>query len=305
MEFFSSHANFDFVGKQKFFISISITLVIFSLIAVFKPGLKFGIDFSGGTEVQIHFNQVITSAEVRKILNDAGFKDSSVQHLGSETTGEYLIRLEQTSGNLKTLSDEVANTFAKVKGQGTFEIKKIEMVGPKVGADLKRRGAWALIYSFLGILIYVALRFDYRFSPGGVIALMHDSIIPLGVFALLGKKFDLTILAAILTIIGYSINDTIVVFDRIRENMKMHPTMNIAAIVNKSINETMSRTILTSLTVVISLLAIFFFGGEVIHDFSLAMLIGVVVGTYSSIFIASPIFLSLYYYSEKKLAKKS
>ena len=302
MEIFNPHANFDFIGKKNVFIAFSIFLVIGSLISIFKPGLKFGIDFSGGTEVQIQFNKSIDSAEVRKILNDSGFKDSSVQHLGVAGSQEFLIRLEQTSGNLKSLQDDVAKTFTKSQGEGSFNIKKIEMVGPRVGADLKRRGAWALFYSLIGILIYVALRFDYRFAPGGVVALLHDAINPLGVFAVLGKKFDLTILAAILTIIGYSINDTIVIFDRIRELMKTYPGMDIVAIVNKSVNETMSRTILTSLTVFISLLAIFFFGGEVIHDFAFAMLIGVIVGTYSTIFIASPIFLFLYHRAEKKKA---
>ena len=232
MEIFNPHANFDFIGKKNVFIAFSIFLVIGSLISIFKPGLKFGIDFSGGTEVQIQFNKSIDSAEVRKILNDSGFKDSSVQHLGVAGSQEFLIRLEQTSGNLKSLQDDVAKTFTKSQGEGSFNIKKIEMVGPRVGADLKRRGAWALFYSLIGILIYVALRFDYRFAPGGVVALLHDAIIPLGVFAVLGKKFDLTILAAILTIIGYSINDTIVIFDRIRELMKTYPGMDIVAIIN-------------------------------------------------------------------------
>ena len=302
MEFFNPNTNYNFIGKKNIFIFISTVAVVGSLIAIFKPGLQFGIDFAGGTEVQVFFKDKVETSEVRKILADGGFKDSSVQHLGTEGSGEYLVRLEQSSGNVTSLSGQIAGMLSKAKGEGSFEIKKIEMVGPRVGADLKKRGAWALFYSLLGILIYVALRFDYRFAPGGVIALMHDSIIPLGVFALLGRKFDLTILAAILTIIGYSINDTIVLFDRIREIMKAHPGMDIVAIINKSINETMSRTILTSLTVFIALLAIYFFGGEVIHDFAFAMLIGVICGTYSTIFIASPIFLLLYYRSEKKKA---
>ncbi len=202
MEFFNPNSNYDFIGKKNIFIALSIILVVGSLIAIFKPGLKFGIDFAGGTEVQIFFKDKVETSEVRKILTDSGFKDSSVQHLGVEGSGEYLVRLEQSSGSATSLSAQIASAFSKVKGEGSFEIKKIEMVGPRVGADLKKRGAWALFYSLLGILIYVSLRFDYRFAPGGVIALMHDSIIPLGVVALLGRKFDLTILAAILTIIG-------------------------------------------------------------------------------------------------------
>src|SRR3989338_6256413 len=253
MEFFNPNTNYNFIGKKNIFIFISTVAVVGSLIAIFKPGLQFGIDFAGGTEVQVFFKDKVETSEVRKILADGGFKDSSVKHLGTEGSGEYLVRLEQSSGNVTSSSGQIASMFSKTKGEGSFEIKKIEMVGPRVGTDLKKRGAWALFYSLLGIFNYVGFWFDFWFCPGGVIALMHDSIIPLGVFALLGRKFDLTILAAILTIIGYSINDTIVLFDRIREIMKAHPGMDIVAIINKSINETMSRTILTSLTVFISL----------------------------------------------------
>lgn len=299
MEFFNPNNNFDFIGRKNLFVSLSVIAVILSLFFLFKPGLKFGIDFAGGTEVQVKFFQKTETAELRKILEESGFKDSSVQLLGNQQDFEYLIRLEQSSENVKSLTEQIAQSLTKAKGEKSFEVKKIEMVGPKVGWDLKKRGMWAFFYSILGILIYVTLRFDYRFAPGGVIALVHDSLIPLGVFALLGKKFDLTILAAILTIIGFSINDTIVLFDRIREVMRNQPTLNIVNIVNRSINETMSRTILTSLTVFIALLAIYFFGGPVIHDFAFVMLIGILCGTYSTIFIASPIFLLLYYRSEK------
>lgn len=300
MQWIKPDTNFDFVGTRYYFISISVALILLSFVMFFTRGLKMGIDFAGGSEVHIRFHQKMDSSEVRKILSEGGFKEASVQNFGVEGSGEFLIHLEQTSETLKTLSDDITKLFVKTKGEGSFEMQKIEMVGPKVGADLKKRGAWALFYALLGILIYVALRFDYRYSPGGVIALIHDVIITLGAFALLGKKFDLTILAAVLTIIGYSINDTIVIFDRIREVLKAHGGgMDIKTVINKSVNETLSRTILTSFTVFLTVLALFLFGGDVIHDFSFAMLVGVVVGTYSTVFIASPIFMYLYNRAEK------
>ena len=301
MEIIKSNINFDFIGKQWYFISASLFLILFSFIIFFTKGLQFGVDFAGGVQIYIKFNSIVPSSEVRKILSEGGFKDSSVQNFGREDASEFLIHLEQSNGNLATITKDFEGLFIKAKGKDNFSIGKVEMVGPKVGADLTKRGAWALFYALLGILIYVAIRFDYRFSPGGVIALIHDVIISLGIFAFFGKKFDLTILAAVLTIIGYSINDTIVIFDRIREDMKKYPGMDIVPIINRAVNETLSRTILTSFTVFLVVIILFLFGGEVIHDFAFIMLMGVGVGTYSSIFIASPIFLYLYRRSEKKV----
>jgi preprotein translocase subunit SecF len=252
--------------------------------------------------MQVKFLKPIDSAQIRKLLTDAGYLDSSVQHFGKVESGEYLIRLEESSEGFQSVAQNIQILFSKALGEGSAVIEKVEIVGPRVGGDLKKRGAWALFYSLLGILIYVAIRFDYRFSPGGVVALIHDVVISLGVFAFFGKRFDLTILAAVLTIIGYSINDTIVIFDRIRENIKKHQGLDIATIINRSLNETLSRTLLTGLTTFFMLLALFFFGGEVIHDFAFIMLIGMVVGTYSSLFIASPIFLYLYRRTEKTLS---
>jgi preprotein translocase subunit SecF len=181
--------------------------------------------------------------------------------------------------------------MTKQFGEGNFEIRKIEFVGPKVGADLRNKAILAIILSCLGMLIYIALRFEFRYGLGGVIALIHDTIVTIGALSLLNKEFTLAVIAALLTIIGYSINDTIVVFDRIRENRRKDLRTKLADVINSSINETLSRTILTSLTVVLVLLSLFFLGGPVIHDFSFALLVGVIVGTYSSIFIASPIVL--------------
>ncbi|MEK7790640.1 MAG: protein translocase subunit SecF [Deltaproteobacteria bacterium] len=302
MEFLKKETHFDFMGKRNLFIGISLAFIVFSALVFVTRGLKFGIDFAGGTEIQVKFLKPLDSLQIRKLLTEAGYLDSSVQHFGKEESGEYLVRLEESGSGFQSVAQKLLPLFTRVVGEGNAQIEKVEIVGPRVGGDLKKRGAWALFYSLLGILIYVAIRFDYRFSPGGVVALIHDVIISLGVFAFFGKRFDLTILAAVLTIIGYSINDTIVIFDRIRENIKKHQGLDIAAIVNRSVNETLSRTILTGLTTFFMLLALFFFGGEVIHDFAFIMLVGMVVGTYSSIFIASPVFLYLHRRTEKKLS---
>jgi len=294
MQFLKRETHFDFIGKQNLFILISLAFIAASIAVFAVQGLKFGIDFAGGTELYLQFKDPITSAEIRKLLTQKGFKDTMVQHFGEEAAHEYLIRLERSTGSLKLVTEDIENVFVQARGKDAFTVRKIEMVGPKVGGDLKKRGAWAFFYSLLGILIYVAIRFDYRFSPGGVIALIHDVIITLGLFAFFGKKFDLNTLAAILTLVGYSINDTIVIFDRIRENLKKYEGMDVAQLINKSVNETLSRTILTSLTVFIVVAVLFILGGEVIHDFAFVLMVGVVVGSYSTIFIASPIFLYLH-----------
>lgn len=300
MEFFKPGIMVDFMGSKRMWITISLVLCGISLVSLFTPGLKFGTDFAGGTEFQVLFKESIDSAGVRQLMEAGGYKDSSVQNFGREDSGEFLIHIEQSSESLETVTQNMTNYLTTKKGQGNFEIKKVDMVGPKVGADLKKRGVWAVIYALLGIFVYVALRFDYRFSPGGIIALMHDILITLGAFALLGKKFDLTILAGILTIAGYSINDTIVVFDRIREQMKLHQGMDIIHMINQAVSDTLSRTILTSFTTILAVIVLFFWGGEVIHDFAFSLLIGFTVGTYSSIFIASPIFHYLYVRGEHK-----
>ncbi|MBI4040640.1 MAG: protein translocase subunit SecF [Deltaproteobacteria bacterium] len=302
MNFFRYDLNIDFIGRQRFFIGISVLFVCLSLFIIFFKGLQFGIDFSGGTEIYVKFKTAIDSAEVRNILEKANWKDAMVQHFGKEEEREFLIRLEQADQQNQFVSEELSKIFTAAKGKEFFEITKVEVVGPRVGSDLKRRGAWAMFYSLIGILLYVALRFDIRFSPGAVVALIHDVIITLGVFTLAGKKFDLTILAALLTIVGYSVNDTIVIFDRIRENMKSLEGLSIVQIVNRSINETLSRTIITSFTVFLVVIALFVWGGQVIHDFSFSLIFGLIAGTYSTIFIASPLFLFLHRYFESKKA---
>jgi preprotein translocase subunit SecF len=295
----TEHVNIDFVKAIGIWAIISGGLTLASVILIFTKGLNYGIDFSGGTEVQVKFAQNIKSEDVRQFVEAQGFKDSVVQQFGSGDSNEYLIRLEakigatdkDTNDNLKaTISTAQAAIKAKWPDA---EIRRIDTVGPQVGNQLKRNGILAVFYSLLAILIYVGLRFDYKFAPGAVICLFHDSVVTLGVFSLLGKEVNVQIMAAILTIIGYSLNDTIVVYDRIRENFNKHKGRPLGELINKSINDTLNRTILTSLTVFLATLSLYLYAGGVIEQFSFAMLIGIVLGTYSSIYVASPFILLL------------
>ncbi len=295
MEFIKPGINIDFVGKRKIFISISLLIIAIGIISlIVKGGPKYGVDFAGGTIVQIKFNKNVQISQLRKVMS----KDVSIQSFG-ETGDEFLLRFPQTSADTEALSNNIKTILIKNFGKKSYEIRRIEMVGPKIGKDLRKKGLLAIIVAIIGILIYISIRFEFRFALGAVIALVHDVLITLGLFSILNKEIDLTILAAFLTIVGYSLNDTIIVYDRIRENMKKYVKGNFGNIINKSINETLSRTILTSGTTLFVVLALFLFGGGVIHDFALALLIGIVVGTYSSIYIASPILLLL----EKKNSK--
>lgn len=287
MEFIKPGTNFDFVGKRKIAIGISIVLIIISILSVvMHKGLNFGIDFAGGTIIQVKFTKTTGADVIRKTFQNIKIDDAIIQEIGQN---EVIVRTNQPM--TKELQAKVEEAMNGQFGTGNFEIRRIEFVGPKVGKDLTNKAILAIVFAWLGMLIYIAWRFEFRYGLGAIIALIHDTIITIGALSLLNKEFTLVIVAALLTIIGYSINDTIVVFDRIRENRKKDLKKSLAEIINSSVNETLSRTILTSLTVFLVLLALFFLGGPVIHDFAFALLIGIVVGTYSSIFIASPIVL--------------
>ncbi len=292
MEFIKPGVNIDFIGKRKIFISISLTLIIMGLISIaLKGGLRYGIDFAGGTIVQVKFKKKVTVSDLRKVI-----KTARIQNFG-ESGNEYLIRYSITKGDTEQLQKRLEKLLTEKFGKNSYIIRRVEMVGPKIGKDLREKGAIAILISLIGILIYVTLRFEFRFALGAIIALFHDILITLGIFSILNKQFDLTVVAAFLTIVGYSLNDTIIVFDRIRENMKKYVKGVFPNIINKSINDTLSRTILTSGTTLLVVLALFLFGGAVIHDFAFALLIGIIVGTYSSIYIASPILL---FFEKKK-----
>ena len=289
MEIIKSGTKIDFMGKRRAAGIISAILIIAGIISlIVHGGPNYGIDFAGGTLIQVRFSEPVTLDEIRDSLKDAAL-GGTIQRFGAEGVGEYLIRLQTTSSDVEGLSSTINDALVERFGGDTFEIRRTEMVGPKVGKDLRSKGLQAIIFALIGILIYISIRFKLRFAIGAVAALAHDVLITIGVFSLANKEFSLPVLAALLTIVGYSLNDTIVVYDRIRENTGRMKRELFEKTVNISINETLSRTILTSCTTLIVVIVLFLMGGGVIHDFTFALLIGIVVGTYSSIFVASPL----------------
>lgn len=290
MHILDKGTNIDFMGKRKIAMFVSLLLVIASLVTLFTRGLSFGIDFTGGTLIEVAYPKAVELGGIRDVLQGAGFSDVQVQHFG--TARDVLIRIAPRADKASAeLSEDVVRVLAQA--DAGVEKRRVEFVGPQVGEELAEQGGLAVLYSLLGILIYVALRFEYRFSMGAVAALIHDVTITLGIFSLLQVEFDLTVLAAILAVIGYSLNDTIVVFDRIRENFRKMRKGTPEQIMNASINQTLSRTLMTSGTTMLVLVALFVFGGEIIHAFALALIVGVFVGTYSSIFVAGALSLAL------------
>jgi preprotein translocase subunit SecF len=283
--------SINFIGNRNKALIFSGVLSLISIISLAVNGLHLGIDFTGGTLIEVGYKQAADLTVLRQSLGEIGLKEATVQYFG--TTKDVLIRLKPQEGmSNKEVSAKVLDTINQ-KTTEPADLRRVEFVGPQVGDDLSQDGFLALLYSTICILMYVAWRFEWKFSLGAIIATVHDVIVTLGVFSLFKLDFDLTVLAAILALIGYSLNDTIVVYDRIRENFRLLANVTTEDIMNISVNETLSRTIMTSLTVFLVLLSLFFLGGEVIHNFSLALLFGVVFGTYSSIFIASPAALML------------
>jgi len=269
---------------------ISIAAMVISIVSVvWHGGLNYGIDFAGGTLVQLKFQKATSTEQIRSAFKPIGLQNVVIQPFGEN---EVVVRIGEVAAGGKELSAMIDESLKVALGQGAFEVRRVEVVGPKVGKDLAQKAILAIVFSWIGMLVYIAWRFEFRYAVGGILALVHDTLITIGAMSLLNKEFDLTIVAALLTIIGYSINDTIVVFDRIRETTRKNIKQPLAQVINNSINQTLSRTILMSFTVFLVLLALFFLGGAVIHDFSFALLVGVVVGTYSSIFVASAIVLA-------------
>ncbi|MGH1537487.1 MAG: protein translocase subunit SecF [Gammaproteobacteria bacterium] len=290
MQLLKENINFDFMGKRKLALVISLILIIISIAAMVTRGLNLGIDFTGGTLVEVGYAESVELAPVRKALADNGFGDYIVQHFG--TAKDVLIRLP-VADNDDDKAQLSNNVLAALAVTGEPEMRRVEFVGPQVGDELRDKGGLAMLYALIGILIYVALRFEWRFSLGSVAALIHDVILVVGFFAITQIEFDLTVLAALLAVIGYSLNDTIVVFDRIRENFRRLRKATSEGVLNTSINQTLSRTLMTSITTLLVLIALFVFGGEVIHSFSIALIVGVIVGTYSSIYVAGSSLLAL------------
>ncbi|MDY6849496.1 MAG: protein translocase subunit SecF [Thermodesulfobacteriota bacterium] len=291
MELVKPDVNIDFIGKRKIALFVSLAMLLVGLASlIVKGGPDYGIDFAGGMIVQVKFDQDTNAAEIKKALAATGLDGLSVQTFGDEDN-EFLIRTPTTSSEVEGLNVQITSALEEAFGAESADLRRAEMVGPQVGKDLRQKGLLAVLYAMIGILIYVTWRFEFRFAVGSIVALLHDVLITLGIFSLFGKEIDLPIVAAFLAIIGYSLNDTIIVYDRIRENMNKYRREGFASVINRSINETLSRTIMTSGTTLLVVFALFVFGGGVIHNFAFALLVGILVGTYSSIFIASPLIL--------------
>ncbi len=305
MELIRSDLNIDFLKRKGFFMGLSAALILVGLISlVVHGGPRYGIDFAGGLLVELRFEKATTSGAVQDALNGKGLPSAIVQNaweLGKEAGRDYIVRLELGEGNPEDLAKGVREAMGAQFGADGFQVRRVEMVGPKVGRELREKGTWAMIFALLAIMIYVAWRFEFKYSLGAIVALVHDVLITLGAFSVMDKEIDLPIIAAFLTIIGYSVNDTIVIFDRVRENLRKYRRQPLPKVINQSVNETLSRTILTAGTVFVTDLALFLFGGGVIHDFAFALLVGIVAGTYSTVFIASPVAI---FWHERFIAKR-
>ena len=314
MEFLKRDTRIDFIGRRRIAALISISVIVIVLLSLFFRGLNLGIDFTGGTLVEVSYSSSVNTEEVRTNLRRSGLDGVVVQYFG--TSRDVLIRLpadpevdaaESSSLIISSLREPYGETLAQssendsqrcvfqdgTTGDCTVQMRRVEFVGPQVGGELTEKGGLAMLYALIGILAYVAWRFEWRFALGAVIALVHDVVVTVGFFSLLGLEFSLPVLAAVLAVIGYSLNDTIVVFDRIRENFRKMRKGTIVEIMNSAINQTLRRTLLTSLTTLLVVVTLILLGGEIIKGFAVALFIGILVGTYSSIFVASPVVLSL------------
>lgn len=290
MELIKNNLAINFMAQRKAAFVFSFVLLIVSLGSLLTQGLNFGIDFTGGTIVEVGYQKAVELNKVRAALADSKFHGAVVQYFG--TANDILIRIPPTEAlNSVDISSQILELLQQ--GGQQADMRRVEFVGPQVGDELAEDGGLAMVYALLCIMVYVALRFQLRFSAGAIVALIHDVIITIGYFSVTRMEFDLSVLAAILAVIGYSLNDTIVVFDRIRENFHRMRKAEPVKVINASLNQTLSRTLMTSLTTLLVLLALFFFGGEIIHSFATALIIGVVIGTYSSLYIASPVTLVL------------
>ena len=301
MEIFKRVTEYNFMAKKTMAIVLSSVVILVGIISMITHGgLKYGIDFDGGTLVQLKFKTPPAIEDLRDGLKTIGLGDSTIQEFGSKN--HILIRVEKSEEKLEEIGTKVKNSLIGKFQADDILVERVEMVGPKVGKDLREKAILSIIYAIIGIVIYISWRFELQYAIAAIIALVHDVLVTMGAFSLADKEFTLVIVAAFLTIIGYSLNDTIVVFDRIRENMRRKGKTSFADVINMSINQTLSRTILTSGTTLLVVVALFFRGGEIIHDFSFALIVGVVVGTYSSIFIAS---VFLVYWENRTTSKRA
>jgi preprotein translocase subunit SecF len=286
------NTKIDFMGKRFISLGVSALLVLIGFIAIIQIArgtANLGIDFAGGTAVQIKFNEMIPLQEIRQALADGGISDFDLQDLPSEN--KILVRIKKNENTLGNLSKEIISVLSDAFSENNLVVDSTTEIGPKVGARLRKDALWAIMAAIIGILIYITVRFQFRFGIGATVATFHDVLAVLSVFYLMGKEINLILVSALLMIAGYSLTDSVVVFDRIRENLRMVRKKSTIEIVNQSLNEVLSRTVITSLTTFFAAFALYLFGGEVIHDFAFAIMLGIAIGTYSSIFVASPIVL--------------
>lgn len=300
MEFFKQHKIYDFMKVSRFFITTTFSLAIVSVILFFTHGLSYGIDFAGGTVVQLKYEQAAPMEKIREELaKDKMFSGAIITEFGSPE--EVQIRFASTSD---AVTQDVGDIIrGSLKSTGTFDVRKVDIVGPKVGGELRQKGIMAAILSMLGIMVYVGIRFEWTFALASIVTLLHDVALTMGALILFKIEMSLDVLAAVLTLIGYSINDTIIIYDRIREELKSTKDMNLMHVINISVSKTLSRTILTVLTVFFVVFTLYIFGGEIIHGFSFTMLLGLIIGSYSSIFISAP-FLKVFGFSIENYKNK-
>jgi len=301
MELIKPGINIDFVGKMKYAMIFSAILLLIGIGSIiFHGGLNPGIDFAGGSIIQVKFAKNVSADQIRASLKSTKLENSTIQQFGAN---EFLIRTSESFSDQKMLAANVQEPLSAAFGKD-YEIRRVEVVGSKVGADFTRKAIIAVILSWLAILIYVTWRFEFRYAAGGILALIHDTLIVIGAVSIMNMEFTISIVAVLIFVIGFSINDTIVTLDRIREIVKRNPKQKLGDVINLAINETLSRTILTSLTVFLTLLALYIFGGAVIRDFAFAMLVGTVIGTYSTIYIACTSVLLFEKLQPSKLKRK-
>jgi preprotein translocase SecF subunit len=299
---FFKQTNFDFIGRRYYAYSLTAIFILIGIISLSIWGLKWSIDFGGGTLVEVKFEQPVTTDSIRAALGKVQLGESTIQQV--ELNGlDYIIRAGSAEKASEQTSAQIVEILKSSFPNQKFEVLRRETVGASVAGDFINRAFWAVIWASLGMIVYIAWRFQFKYAVAGIFAMFHDIIIVIGMLSLFHKEISLVVIAAVLTIMGYSMNDTIIIYDRVRENLRLHRKLTFAEVINLSINQTLSRTILTVLTVFIVVLCLFFFGGTVIHDFAFTMIIGVISGTFSSIYVASPIILEWINWERRHLKK--
>jgi preprotein translocase subunit SecF len=286
MELIKHGTNIDFVGKAKYIVSASVILTVIAIYGILNH-MNYGVDFRGGAEIQTKFEKSIQVDKLREALDKAGLKGVTVQTIGLESDHEVLIKVQAEEGSLNTITQKITEDLHREFADNKGEIQKVDIVGPKAGKQLRLSGVKAMFWAILSIMIYIAIRFDFRYAPGAMISLFHDIIVVAGIIAWTGHEFSLQTVAALLAIIGYSINDTVIVYDRIREHEDKDKSITLRQHINDAVNDTLSRTIITSLATLLVTVSMYFFGGIAIKDFFFAMSLGIIFGTYSSVYIAA------------------